>query len=235
LKRYKTIGILGGVSPESTITYYEHIVRTYCKRFGDHSYPEILIYSVSFQTIMNWQKEKMWDRIEKLLINGIIRLNKGGADFGLIASNTMHFVFEKVQKKSPIPLISIIDATAEKIKKEGMDTVGLLGTAFTMSQAFYKEKLLHSGINVLIPREKEQKYINRVIHEELINGKVIPRSKEGFLKIIKSLVDRRAQGVILGCTEIPLLVRDEDSPVKLFDTTKIHAEKALSYAISEKQ
>jgi aspartate racemase len=233
LKRYKTIGILGGVSPESTITYYEHIIRTYCERFGDHSYPEILIYSVSFQTIMDWQREKMWDRIEKLLINGIIRLNRGGADFGLIASNTMHFVFEKVQKRSPIPLISIIDVTAEKIKKEGIDTVGLLGTAFTMSQHFYKEKLLHSGINVLVPKEKEQKYINRVIHKELINGKVIPRSKEGFLEIIKGLVDRRAQGVILGCTEIPLLVRDEDSPVKLFDTTKIHADKALSYAISE--
>jgi len=234
LKRYKTIGILGGVSPESTITYYEHIVRTYCERYGDHSYPEILIYSVSFQTIMDWQREKMWDKIEKSLTNGIIRLNKGGADFGLIASNTMHFVFKKVQKRSPIPLISIIDATAEKIKKEGIDTVGLLGTAFTMSQGFYKEKLLHSGINVLVPREKEQKYINRVIHKELINGKVIPRSKEGFLKIIKSLVDRRAQGVILGCTEIPLLVRDEDSRVKLFDTTEIHADEALSYAISEK-
>lgn len=234
MKRYKTIGILGGVSPESTITYYEHTVRTYRERFGDHSYPEILIYSVRFQTIMDWQREKMWDRIEKLLINGIIRLNKGGADFGLIASNTMHFVFEKVQKKSPIPLISIIDATAEKIKKEGIDTVGLLGTAFTMSQRFYKEKLLHSGINVLVPREKEQKYINRVIHEELINGKVIPRSREGFLKIIRSLVDRRAQGVILGCTEIPLLVRDEDSPVKLFNTTEIHAEKALGYAIGGK-
>jgi len=234
LKRYKTIGILGGVSPQSTITYYEHIVRTYCERFGDHSYPEILVYSVSFQTIMDWQREKMWDKIEKLLINCIIRLNKGGADFGLIASNTMHFVFEKVQKRSPIPLISIIDATAEKIKKEGMDTVGLLGTAFTMSQGFYKEKLLHSGINALVPREKEQKYINRVIHKELINGRVVARSREGFLKIIKSLVDRRAQGVLLGCTEIPLLVRDEDSPVKLFDTTKIHADKALSYAISEK-
>ena len=234
MKRYKTIGILGGVSPESTIAYYEHIVRTYCEKFGDHSYPEILIYSVSFQTIMDWQREKIWDKIEKLLINRINRLNKGGADFGLIASNTMHFVFEKIRKKSPIPLISIIDATAEKIKKKGIDTVGLLGTAFTMSQRFYKEKLLHSGINVLVPREKEQKYINRVIHEELINGKVIPRSKEGFLKIIKSLVDRRAQGVILGCTEIPLLVRDEDSPVKLFNTTEIHAEKALGYAIGGK-
>ena len=234
MKRYKTIGILGGVSPESTITYYRHIVRTYCERYGDHSYPEILIYSVSFQTIMDWQREKMWDKIEKLLTNGIIRLNKGGADFGLIASNTMHFVFDKVQKRSPIPLISIIDATAEKIKKEGIDTVGLLGTAFTMSQAFYKEKLLYSGINMLVPREKEQKYINRVIHKELINGKVVSRSREGFLKIVKSLVDRRAQGVILGCTEISLLVRDEDSPVKLFDTTKIHADKALSYAISEK-
>jgi aspartate racemase len=234
VKRYKTIGILGGVSPESTITYYEHIVRTYRNRFGDHSYPEILIYSVSFQTIMDWQRKGMWDQIAEMIAKGIVRLNKGGADFGLIAANTMHFVFEKVQKRSPMPLISIIDATAERIKKANIKTVGLLGTAFTMSQDFYKQQLLASRINVVVPREKEQKYINRVIYEELVNGEVLPKSKEGFLKIIESLVDRGVQGVILGCTEIPLLVKDEDFPVKLFNTTEIHAEKALSYAIGEK-
>ena len=233
MKRYKTIGILGGVSPESTITYYEHIVRTYRKRLGDHSYPEILIYSVSFQTIMDWQREGMWDRIAEMIVKGIICLKRGGADFGLIAANTMHFVFEKVQKTSPMPLISIIDATAERIKKANIKTVGLLGTAFTMSQGFYKEQLLDSRINVVVPRAKEQKYINRVIYKELVNGEVLPKSKEGFVKIIESLVDRGVQGVILGCTEIPLLVKDEDSPVKLFNTTEIHAEKALSYAIGE--
>jgi aspartate racemase len=231
--KYKTIGILGGVSPESTISYYEHIVRTYHERFGDHSYPEILIYSVSFQTIMDWQKEEMWTQIAKILVNGLVCLHKGGADFGLIAANTMHFVYEEVQKESPIPLISIIDATAERIKKERLHTVGLLGTVFTMSRSFYTERLQDSGITVLVPKAEEQKYVNRVIYEELINGKVLPSSREGFLKIIESLVDRGAQGVILGCTEIPLLVREKDARVKLFNTTEIHAEKALNYAIGE--
>lgn len=230
---YKTIGILGGLSPESTITYYEYVTRTYHERFGDYGYPEILIHSVSFQEFMDWQKEDEWNRIAEKIIERIVSLHRGGADFGLIASNTMHVVFDEVQKRSPMPLISIIDATVEAIEEEGFDTVGLLGTAFTMSRNFYKKNLLRHSIRTLVPEAEDQEYINRVIYEELINGRVFPESRKGFLRIIKDLKKRGAQGVILGCTEIPLLIGEEDVDIKLFNTTIIHAEKALNCAISK--
>ena len=231
---YKRIGILGGLSPESTITYYEYITRTYRERFGDHSYPEILIYSVSFQEFMNWMREGRWDLITEKIVEGMTHLHGGGADFGLIATNTMHVVFDEVQKRSPMPLISIVDATAEEIKKENLEVVGLLGTTSTMSGDFYKKKLLSYSIQTLVPETKDQEYVNHIIFEELINGQILQRSRKGLIRIIKNLKDRGAQGVILGCTEIPLLIRGEDVDVKLFNTTVIHAEKALNYAISGK-
>ena len=231
---YKRIGILGGLSPESTVTYYEYITRTYRERFGDHSYPEIIIYSVSFQEFMNWMREGRWDLITEKIVEGMTHLHRGGADFGLIATNTMHAVFDEVQKRSPMPLISIVDATAEEIKKENLEVVGLLGTTSTMSGGFYKKKLLSYSIKTLVPETKDQEYVNRIIFEELINGQILQRSRKGFIRIIKNLKDRGAQGVILGCTEIPLLIREEDVDVKLFNTTIIHAEKALNYAISGK-
>jgi len=231
---YKRIGILGGLSPESTVTYYGYITRTYRERFGDHSYPEILIYSVSYQEFMNWMREGRWDLITEKIVEGTTHLHRGGADFGLIATNTMHAVFDEVQKRSPMPLISIVDATAEEIKKENLEVVGLLGTTFTMSGDFYKKKLLNYSIQTLVPETKDQEYVHRIIFEELINGQILQRSKKSFIRIIKNLKDRGAQGVILACTEIPLLIREEDVDVKLFNTTVIHAEKALNYAISGK-
>lgn len=231
---YKRIGILGGLSPESTVTYYEYITRTYRERFGDHGYPEILIYSVSFQDFMNWMRESRWDLITDKLVEGMTHLHRGGADFGLIATNTMHAVFDEVQQRSPMPLISIVDATAEEIKKENLKVVGLLGTTFTMSGDFYKRKLLSYSIQTLVPETKDQEYVNRIIFGELINGQILQRSRKNFIRIIKNLKDRGAQGVILGCTEIPLLIREEDVDMKLFNTTVIHAEKTLNYAISGK-
>jgi len=232
---YKRIGILGGMSPESTITYYEYITRTYRERFGDHGYPEILIFSVSFQEFMNWMREDRWDLITEKIIEGMTHLHKGGADFGLIATNTMHAVFDEVEKRSPMPLISIVDATAEEVRQEHLKVVGLLGTSLTMSADFYKKKLLSYSIETLVPEEKDQEYVNRIIFGELVNGQILQSSRRGFIKIIEDLKDRGVQGVILGCTEIPLLMREEDVDVKLFDTTVIHAEKALNYAISGKQ
>jgi len=231
---YKKIGVLGGLSPESTVTYYEYITRTYHDRFGDHSYPEILIYSVSFQDFMNWMREDRWDLITDKLVEGMTRLHKGGADFGLIATNTMHTVFDEVQKKSPMPLISIVDATTEEIKKVGLEVVGLLGTTVTMSGDFYKKKLLSYSVQTLVPETKDQEYVNYTIFEELVSGQILQRSRKVFIRIINNLKDRGAQGVILGCTEIPLLIREEDVDVKLFNTTVIHAERALNYAISGK-
>ncbi len=231
---YKRIGILGGLSPESTITYYEYITRTYRDRFGDHGYPEILIYSLSFQEFMDWMKEGRWDLITDKIVEGISRLHKGGADFGLIATNTMHAVFDEVEKRSPMPLISIIDATADEVKKEHIKVVGLLGTEFTMSGDFYKKKLMSYSVQTLVPEKEDRKYINRVIFEELVNGQVLQRSRKNLIRIVEKLKKRGAQGVILGCTELPLLIREEDVDIKLFNTTIIHAERALIYAISGK-
>jgi len=230
---HKTIGILGGLSPESTITYYEYITRTYYERFRNHGYPETVIYSVTFQEFVDWQKEGLWDKAVDRMVEAIVRLHRAGADFGVIAANTMHIVFDEVQQRSPIPLINIIDATAESIKKENFDTVGLLGTIFTVGGSFYKNALRRHGIRTIVPGVDDQRYVNRVIYEELVQGKTLLKSKKGFIRIVKSLEHEGAQGVVLGCTEIPLLLRQEDCAVKLFDTAKIHAEKALNYAISE--
>ena len=228
---HKRIGILGGLSPESTVTYYEYITRTYYERFGDYSYPEILIYSVNFQEFVDWQKQARWKTAAGKMIEATVALRRAGADFGVIATNTMHIVFDEVQKVSPMPLISIIAATAEAVRKDGFDVVGLLGTVFTMRESFYRDGLRNYGIETLVPRTNDQEYINQVIYEELTRGVVSRKSKEGFIKIVEDLESRGAQGVTLACTEIPLLLKEGDCNVRLFDTAVIHAERALNYAI----
>lgn len=229
---HKKIGILGGVSPESTITYYEYITREYTKRYGCHSYPEIIIYSASLQEIVDWQYQEQWDLIADKMIKVIRALEKAGVDFGLIAANTLHIVFDKVQQEISIPLINIIEVTAEAIKKEEIKTVGLLGTIFTMSKDFYKAGLEARGVSTLVPDRKDQEFVNRVIYEELIRGLVKPESKKGYVRVVKKLKEKGAEGIVLGCTEIPLLIKEKDCGVRLYDTTLIHAEKALNYAIS---
>ncbi|MFP3951518.1 MAG: aspartate/glutamate racemase family protein [Candidatus Bathyarchaeia archaeon] len=228
---YKKIGILGGLTPESTVTYYQHIVRSYQKEFGDHSYPEIIIYSVSFQEYEDWMTDDNWDKIEEGLLDSINRLSYAGADFAVIATNTMHILFENLEEKSPIPLISIIDATAETIKEEGIKKVGMLGTRFTMERPFYKEGLQLKGVKTIIPEEEERRYVDQVVFEELSKGELNEESRKRYLEIIDSLIEKGAEGIVLGCTEIPLLVKPEHTEVKLFDTAVIHAEKALEYAL----
>jgi len=219
------------LTPESTVTYYQHIVRRYQELFGDHGYPEIIIYSVSFQRFEDWMGEEDWGSIREALLKGLESLGAAGADFAVIATNTMHIVFDYLQERSPIPLISIIDATAEAIKKEGMDTVGLMGTRFTMEKPFYREKLARHGIETLVPEKADRDYINKIVFEELSRGLLRSESRGEFLRIIERLVRRGAQGIVLGCTEIPLLVTQEHTSVKLFDTATLHAERALEYAI----
>jgi aspartate racemase len=230
---YKRIGILGGMTPESTVTYYQHIFKRYEELYGDLSYPETVIYDVSFQRFEDWMGEEDWDSIEEALLDGLERLAAAGADFAVIATNTMHILFEKLEARSPIPLISIVDATAEAVKKEGMEVVGLLGTRFTMEKPFYREVLKRHGIEALVPGKEERDYIDRVVFEELSRGLLLPESRNGYLEIIDGLVERGAQGIVLGCTEIPLLVAQEHTDVKLFDTAVLHAEKALQHAISK--
>jgi len=229
---HKKIGILGGLSPESTTIYYNHITREYARRYGDYNYPEIIICSVNFQEFVDWQNLDRWDLAANKMISVFKILEKAGADFGLIATNTMHIVFDQVQSEISIPLLSIIESTAEAINKDEIQAVGLLGTIFTMSKDFYRLGLEKRGITTLVPDKEDQEFINKVIYEELTKGIIKPESKAGYLKIINGLRDRGAQGIVLGCTEIPLLVKKEDCSIRLYDTTRIHAEKALNYAIS---
>jgi aspartate racemase len=227
---HKRIGILGGMSPESTVAYYEYITRTYTERHGDYGYPEILIYSVSFQPYVDWPNQDRWDLVAQGLSQAAETLEAAGADLILIATNTMHLVFDQVQASVSVPMLSLLDVVGEAILTRGMKTVGLLGTRFTMEQGFYQEALAHQGLDVLVPEAEDRSYVNHVIYEELVAGQIRDESRARFLDIIQELVDRGAEGVILGCTEIPLLVSEADAGIPLFDTTSIHAEAALTYA-----
>ena len=229
---HKRIGILGGLSPESTATYYEYITRKYTERFGDYGYPEIIIYSVNFQNYVDWGDTGQWDRIAEDMIKAARALERAGAEFGIIATNTMHIAFDEVQAAVNIPFLHLIDATAEAIKAKSFSKVGLLGTKFTMNKPFYKERLAANGINAIVPEVYDQEEINRVIYDELVRGRILDISRKRFLEIISKFIESGAEGVVLGCTEIPLLVSEKGSSLPLFDTTTIHAQKALEYAIS---
>ena len=229
---HKKIGILGGLSPESTVSYYEYITRTYTERFGDYGYPEVIIYSVNFQNYVDWGDAGEWNSIAQDMINAARALEQAGADFGIIAANTMHIAFDEVQAAVKIPFLHLVDATAEAIKAKGFSNVGLLGTKFTMNEPFYRERLSAKRINAIVPEASDREEVDRVIYEELVRGRILDESRKRFVEIISGLSQSGAEGVILGCTEIPLLVSEKDSSLPLFDTTTIHAQKALEYAIS---
>ncbi len=229
---HKKIGIIGGLSPESTVSYYLHITRSYVERFGDHSYPEIIIYSVNLEQYHRWRSANRWDLVADDLIASAQRLRKAGADFGLIATNTMHKVFDAVQAAVDFPLIHIIDATAAKARERGLKTLGLLGTRYTMSDGFYHDRIAQSGLNLVVPPPADQTVVHRIIVEELIQGRLREDSKAAYRHIISGLIEQGAEGIILGCTEIPLLIQQPDSPVPLLDTAALHADAALAYALA---
>jgi aspartate racemase len=229
---HKRIGILGGMSPESTVEYYQYITHAYTERFGDYGYPEVVIYSVSFQPYVDWPQQERWDLVAQGLSEAAQKLEAAGTDFIVIATNTMHLVFDQVQASVNVPMLSLLDVVAEAILARGMKTVGLLGTKFTMEKTFYQDALALKGISVLVPDADDHEYVNTVIYDELVAGQIRDESRAGFVAIIKKLAERGAEGVILGCTEIPLLVSEEDAGMPLFDTTVIHAEAALTYALA---
>lgn len=229
---HKKIGIIGGMSPESTIEYYSHIVHTYSKRFGNQAYPEIIIYSVSFEPYIHWPGEGRWDLIAKGLSEAAQSLEAAGAEVILIATNTMHLVFDQVQAAVDVPMINLLSAVGEAVYAKGLQTVGLLGTSYTMEALLYPEALAKMGIKVITPDFEDRKYINRVIYKELVQGEIQAKSRQGYLKIIRKLAERGAQGVILGCTEIPLLINEKDTDLPLFDTTILHAAAALEFSLS---
>ncbi len=227
----KKIGILGGLSPELTVEYYLYLTRTYTERYGNYAYPEIIIYSVSFQPYVDWPASGRWDLIAQGLSEAAQKLEAAGADFIIIAANTMHLVIDQIRAAVHIPVLSILDAVADAVLERGLQTVGLLGTISTMEKGFYQEALARRGLSVLTPEPDERRYVSDVIYNELVAGKLRPEARARYVEIIQRLADHGAQGVILGCTEIPLLVSQADAGVPLFDTTRIHAEAALAYAL----
>ena len=229
---YKRIGILGGIGPESTMIYYQYIVREHYRQHGNLQYPEILILSVSYQDYAECLCQGQWNFVVTKATQALKSLQKAGAHYGLIACNTLHLVFDEIQNQSPIPLISIVEATSESIEQQGMKTVGLLGTALTMNSGIYRKKLETIGIETLVPSEEDKRFVDKVIRKELVPGVIKAKSKERFVRIIDTLASLGAEGVILGCTEIPLLISQGDCHIQLFNTALIHAQKALAYSIA---
>ena len=230
----KTIGLLGGMSWESTETYYRIINEGVKEKFGGLHSAKICLFSVDFDEIEKLQHSGNWSETAKILGDAAQSIEAGGADFLVMCTNTMHRVAREIESSIHIPLLHIADATAEKITSKGLRKVGLLGTKYTMEQDFYKGRLIeHHGIEVLVPNHKDRDFIHDVIYNELCIGKINKESRAGYVRIIENLADQGAQAVILGCTEIALLVQQEHTSAPLFDTTKIHALKALEEALSE--
>jgi aspartate racemase len=228
----KTVGLLGGMSWESTADYYRAINEGVKKQLGGLHSAKIAMYSVDFSQIEDMQHKGDWEGTAKILCEAAQKVQSAGADFLLICTNTMHKVAPQIEEAIDIPLLHIADATAEVLVNEGIKTVGLLGTAFTMEQSFYQGRLKERyGLDVLVPNEKDILIIHDVIYQELCLGNIRRESKEEYLRIIDSLSKQGAEAVILGCTEIGMLVKQDDTNVSLFDTTAIHAESAVKYAI----
>ena len=227
----KTIGLLGGMSWESTVTYYKIVNETVKKELGGLHSAKVLLYSVDFSEIEKCQAEGDWDKSSVILSTAAENLEKAGADFIVICTNTMHKVVPQIQKSISIPLVHIAEATADELQRHNITKVALLGTKYTMTQDFYKEKLINAGITVLIPDEQGVETINDVIYNELCLGIISEASKEKYLNIVQGLAERGAQGVILGCTEIGLLIQQKDVELPVFDTARIHGEKAARLSL----
>ncbi len=233
----KTIGIIGGVSWVSSIEYYRLMNEMVNKQLGGLHSAKILMYSIEFGNFSDEERlaEKGdWSLLNRTMIDAAQRLKRGGADFIVIASNTLNSRADDIQEKVQIPVLQIADATGEKVNRSGIKTVALLGTRYTMEQNFYRDRLEKKyGLMVITPNETEREYINSVIFDELCAGKMYNKSRERFVQIINRLVDEDGvQAVILGCTEIPLLIKQRDVKVPVFDTMTIHAEAAVKYALS---
>ncbi|PFT54616.1 aspartate racemase [Bacillus cereus] len=227
----KTIGLIGGMSWESTSEYYRIINEEIKERLGGLHSAKCLINSVDFEEIERCQSSGDWDGAGEILGNAAYSLQKGGADFIIICTNTMHKVVGKIKTKIDIPVLHIADATAKEIKRKDIQKVGLLGTKYTMEQDFYKSRIEEHDIKVIVPSEKNRKEINKVIYTELCLGKIVSQSREYYKRVIEELVQKGAQGIILGCTEIGLLIKQENVSVPIFDTTHIHAIEAVKVAL----
>lgn len=233
MNNMKTIGLIGGLSWESTSEYYSYINRFVKEKLGGLHSAKCLLHSFDFQEMVDLQHTGEWDQATNQMIHAAKTLENGGADMIVICTNTMHKMAPEVTNEVKIPLLHIVDTVAEKINEQGMTKVGLLGTKFTMEQPFYKEYLNKHGIEVVIPNEEDRKIVHDVIYNELCKGDFQEASKDKYLQIINRLSNQGAEGIILGCTEIPLLVKQEDTLVPLFDSTLLHAKAAVDLAFTK--
>jgi aspartate racemase len=230
----KVMGLVGGMSWNSTLEYYRAINELFSQRLGALHSGRLIVYSLDFDEIERAQREGRWEDAALILVGASSALKYAGADFLVICSNTMHKVADVVAEKSGLPLLHIVDATGNAIRERGLHRVGLLGTRFVMEEAFYKERLRERfGIEVLVPEEDGVAAIDRIIYDELCRGMMKASSRRACADVIARLVGRGAEGVVLGCTELPLLVQSGDVAVPVFDTTRLHAEAAVNLALAE--
>lgn len=230
----KTIGLLGGMSWESSSEYYRIINQSVKARLGGIHSAQCLMYSFDFAEIEALQHAGEWDTLTQVMIAAVRRLEQGGADCLVICTNTMHRMADEIQAATPLPLLHIADATGKAAKRAGMDTVALLGTRFTMEEDFYRGKLERDySLMVLLPGETDRETVHRVIYNELVQGVIRDSSRRVYVDIIADLQAKGAQGVVLGCTEIPLLIKQVDVCIPVFDTTALHAEAVVEWALRE--
>ena len=227
----KTIGLIGGMSWESTLVYYKIINEKIRELLGGFHSAKCIIVSTDFAEIEELQHKNNWQELDDKMVEAAQQTEKAGADFILLCTNTMHLCSNAIVKNTSVPFIHIAQATAEKILEKGFRKVALLGTKFTMEKEFYKSVLAENGIETLIPDEADRELVHRVIYSELVHGKIKNESQDNYRQIIKKLEKKGAEGVILGCTEIPLLISETDVDIPVLDTTKIHAEKAVKSAL----
>jgi len=228
----KTMGMIGGMSWESSLEYYRIVNETVKKSLGGFHSAKCILYSVDFEEVEKLQHKGDWDALTGLMLDSAQRLEQAGADFVIICTNTMHKMADEVQSAINVPVLHIVDVTAEAIKRNGQTRVGLLGTKFTMEQKFYKGRLKDKhGLDVLIPSSEERQMVHDILYSELCLGEIKEQSRGEFKRVIHNLVDRGAQGVILGCTEIPLIVSQDDYDIPVYDTTQLHAQAAVDFAL----
>jgi aspartate racemase len=229
----RVIGLIGGLSWESSVEYYRLINRAVQRRLGGMCSARCLMWSFDFAEIEALQHAGRWDEATALMVEAAGRLQRGGADFLVICSNTMHVMADAVERAAGLPLLHIADPTAERIRAAGLTRIGLLGTAFTMEQNFYRGRLEQKyGLDVLVPDLDDRQTVHRIIYDELVQGHIEAASRAAYADVMARLAARGAQAIVLGCTEIMLLVRPEDASVPLFDTTELHAEAAVERALA---
>lgn len=229
----KKLGLVGGISWTSTLDYYRYINEGINEKLGGLNFAECLIYSVNFNNFQKYNAAYDWEATFELLANAAEDLKKAGAEAIVLCANTAHIVADRIEEKLQLPLINVVTATANAILQKKLKKVGLIGTSYTMELDFYKKKLLTAGIESIIPESQEDRdYIEDKLRNELGRGIINPTTKNGYLSIIQQLMNRGAEGIILGCTEIPLLIKQEDVPIPVFDTTKIHSAAAVAFAVT---